>query len=1184
MEYGWADSAPSRLRSRLPNLNLLPAELLPAPLPWLTAGLVLLGLGMVMLLYALFYMRSYTDLEIAAYRGRLAASQDAARQLGIPIDAVGPDGQLALPPGLLEDWAELKAREINWPALLGAIAGAAARVNVSGVTQTGYTLSIAGDAASSADANDFLQKLRDSGLFASLDMSIAGEEAQPTAATTPAPQATAPAAPTVGAPPAVATPLPTIPPPPPTPPGGFPPTAAPAPQPTSPPRPTATLAPRTPLATPTPLGAPPTAAATQAPAGSPTVAPTNTPAYDFVVLSKRETVDPNAIGNNSSIRIRVVDANGNLVPGLRAHIDSQGQPAWSAELPRSGDRASDGTFSFAVGMGKFTVYIANGYSERATDLFTGVQGQPGVHVWDVTFRKTIAGTPASGPTCPGCTPVPPTPTNTPVPPTATPISYGNNVAGFACVTGSRNNGDAARAVDGDTNTAWDSGAGPVQQITLDFQRYASFDARRSCQPVGGSDPTSYLIEAVELVPLMSGPSKQTIELWALFDDNTSALLNTFTDVDTNDGQTISYRLSTPRQIRTIVVRTVRSGVNVGWREIRLYSPLPPAIGTWTSTPTVTPTFGNITPTPSPISGSTVRPGQCQASSDNNGNNPCTFAYDVDPALATFWRPIAGLSGQYAELDFLTPQAVAGVRFVMAMGASANTPTATPGGGTPTPTPYPASVSVQMQAGAGFFSCFVAAASYDYQVLQGDCGTVQNVSAVRLVVDSSNTAFAAGIRDTTIYVGTATPTPTPMATAGSPTAISTPSATATPTPTLTDVARGSKNVLASSWAANHDPSLATDAGTGSGDQDATTYWQASQPPAPSESEWWLVQFTYSVAVEEVRFTVFLPTPASGTITVQLINSQGTPIATPTPTPNPTGTLTATPIPTATQPVKDGQLVDNKYPAAIPDVAQVRISFTGFPVAPGLHTVSVFARGPAAAAAAAASARTLTATRSPTATPTPTPSATIRPTDTSTPLGGHLVPRPTSARAQGGVLDDVRVWLEHVFQPNEVYAASDIQQPTPPYPGPGAPPQGPPPLATPTPPLPPSAGQNPFGTPPAPPAGPAARPGAPASQPAAVGPPPPVGLPTITPSAVPPPAQNLPPPAQAGPPGGQPAPTLAAAGQRAANPPSPIPLTGNPFPGSAPAAAAPAAAGAAPPPAPPPRGRVSFLIIAQVRPGA
>ena len=28
MELGWADSAP-RLRSRLPNLNLLPAELLP---------------------------------------------------------------------------------------------------------------------------------------------------------------------------------------------------------------------------------------------------------------------------------------------------------------------------------------------------------------------------------------------------------------------------------------------------------------------------------------------------------------------------------------------------------------------------------------------------------------------------------------------------------------------------------------------------------------------------------------------------------------------------------------------------------------------------------------------------------------------------------------------------------------------------------------------------------------------------------------------------------------------------------------------------------------------------------------------------------------------------------------------------------------------------------------------------
>src|SRR5436305_153600 len=110
MEYGWADSAPGRLRSRLPNLNLLPADLLPVPIPWLTGGLVLLATGLVMLLYALFYMRSYTDMEIAAYRNRLTSAQDQARQLGLPVDATGEAA--GLPPGVLEDWAELRARQV----------------------------------------------------------------------------------------------------------------------------------------------------------------------------------------------------------------------------------------------------------------------------------------------------------------------------------------------------------------------------------------------------------------------------------------------------------------------------------------------------------------------------------------------------------------------------------------------------------------------------------------------------------------------------------------------------------------------------------------------------------------------------------------------------------------------------------------------------------------------------------------------------------------------------------------------------------------------------------------------------------------------------------------------------------------------------------------------------------------
>ena len=181
MEYGWAESAP-RLRSRLPNLNLLPIELLPTPLPWLTAGLALFAFGLLMLLYALFYMKSYTDLELQALRTRLAEDQEVARQLGLPAEALGP-GAAALPPGTLEDWAELRARQVDWSAVFATLAaGLGPSVQVTGLSQAGYTVSVSGEAATAAEANTFLKRLRDSGLFASLEMSITGLEGPTTIA------------------------------------------------------------------------------------------------------------------------------------------------------------------------------------------------------------------------------------------------------------------------------------------------------------------------------------------------------------------------------------------------------------------------------------------------------------------------------------------------------------------------------------------------------------------------------------------------------------------------------------------------------------------------------------------------------------------------------------------------------------------------------------------------------------------------------------------------------------------------------------------------------------------------------------------------------------------------------------------------------------------------------------------
>src|SRR5688572_10050939 len=207
MEFGWSESESApRLRSRLPNLNLLPQELLPAPLPWLTAGLALLALGLLMLLYALFYMRSYTDLELQALRARLSNGQQVARELGLPVDG----STVALPPGTLEDWAELRARQVDWASVFNVVATGLGAVQLSTVSQAGYTVSIAGEAATSNDANLFLQKLRDSGLFASLDMSITGLESPPAQV-----QPTAIAPPTISAQPTLqptfpAKPQPTI--------------------------------------------------------------------------------------------------------------------------------------------------------------------------------------------------------------------------------------------------------------------------------------------------------------------------------------------------------------------------------------------------------------------------------------------------------------------------------------------------------------------------------------------------------------------------------------------------------------------------------------------------------------------------------------------------------------------------------------------------------------------------------------------------------------------------------------------------------------------------------------------------------------------------------------------------------------------------------------------------------------
>jgi hypothetical protein len=1212
MELGWADSAP-RLRSRLPNLNLLPAELLPTPLPWLTAGLVLLSLGLLSLLYALFYMREYTAYEVEALRGRLADGQTALRAYGLPVDAVGPDGQLLLPPGTLEDWAELRARQVDWAAVFGTVAAnAGPAVQISGLSQTGYTVSIAGDAATTQDANNLLQKLRDSGLFASLEMNVAQQPDVATAVPTPATSAQATAVPT---------PPPGGPPPPgggpPTPPGAGhvvppPPATAPAIQapakpstapppvvnPPAPAQPTATLAPRTPLPSPSPVGTPPTVAPTA----------TATAALDFIVQSKRETVDPVAIGNNSSVRVRVLDANGQLVPNLRAHIDSQGTPAWSAELPRPGDQASNGTFEFPVGMGKFTVFIANGSSERAADLFTGVQGQPGVHVWDVTFRKTIGGTPAAEPTCPGCTA---TPTNTPAPPTPTPISPGPNLARLACVTGSSQVNDDVRpfrAVDNDVNSFWDSGLGPVQQLTLDFTRYPNEDSR-ACQakPIAGAralDPSTsavnlddfnaVVLEGLELVEHMGDRSKVTTEIWTIYDSDSVQLEYTFADVDAADFTTLSAKFAAVRTVKQVRIRTIRSGQNVGWREVRLFEPLPPAFGQWTATPTLTPTIGaSATALPTPPGTSQIAITSASASSENPGN---PAGYAADNNAATFWRPLANSSGPYLQANFASAQTLQTVRIQTASGEAIATATATVGPNTPTATPQPSTYRVvllrntaalQAQSGRSasaaetpitrraqdVVSCYSQTVIGDNAVIQGDCagGPYTGVTGVQVFIDSiQNPNVPPGIREVSAYgpsvtTPTGTPTPTPTFCAGPTVPVCSPTSTVTGTPTgPTSTATITPTVtISSAGSAATQTAVATQtqaAATAAVIATATEQTIASQTAVAGTA----TAAASQTATAQTATAVASATAAAGTdlaagkVSAAFadsssgVNVPGRAVDTATPTVQDLSTYWESNTTTSdvnwglnfNPSVTVGAVYATLHSSAAGGSATVTIQLTN------TNNITVLS---VPTVVASPDGKLVTATFSPPIQNVKTVTVMFTNVTGGTPgLKAVSVYQSAAQRASTSLIDRLLAELSVPFaaitaalEPGRALAAPEEQQA---YPPPGAPTK---PIQAALPP----AVQTQVATSPPPPSGQVLQP-----TPAVIGAPQAVAtaFPPSPPVAAPQPAQPVP----------QPAPQV-----RPAAPPAPIGVTG---PGTTnPLAAA--------PPAPTGRGRVSFVIVAQVRPG-
>ena len=157
-----------------------------------------------------------------------------------------------------------------------------------------------------------------------------------------------------------------------------------------PPQPTATLA-LTPTATLTATPSP-----TVSPTATPVPSATPTPQYPdwmrFVATKGPPMLVSGDKKDPSEVRGRIVDQAGNLVPGLRVRIESEG--GWKAWRPRPNIDVADGTFRFdQLSPGRYRVTVVdkddNPISQTADGLVTdNLPGNfKGFVIWEVTFKQ-----------------------------------------------------------------------------------------------------------------------------------------------------------------------------------------------------------------------------------------------------------------------------------------------------------------------------------------------------------------------------------------------------------------------------------------------------------------------------------------------------------------------------------------------------------------------------------------------------------------------------------------------------------------------------------------------------------------------------------------------------------------------------------------------------------------------------
>jgi hypothetical protein len=91
--------------------------------------------------------------------------------------------------------------------------------------------------------------------------------------------------------------------------------------------------------------------------------------------------------DRATIRGRLIDQKGNLVPGAYFQIDSDGTPKFEATEPH-GAAPANGTATFIVTKGRFAVRVLGGRSEYAGWMVTGSTSAGPMSDWEFTFKTT----------------------------------------------------------------------------------------------------------------------------------------------------------------------------------------------------------------------------------------------------------------------------------------------------------------------------------------------------------------------------------------------------------------------------------------------------------------------------------------------------------------------------------------------------------------------------------------------------------------------------------------------------------------------------------------------------------------------------------------------------------------------------------------------------------------------------